>query len=149
MWKWKNENWYQMLWVPLWAWGCTGRQEDLQPGHGPSHVTKKWVRDRRSQHLCHGGKASQTSTGFMICTRTVLRVFCGVQQGAPGTAICAIPLFSGIAEKAFLCPDCMEPVEMEISEDGTRYTVNADQFSFRRTQKEPQMPPLRRSSGHR
>lgn len=32
--------------------------------------------------------------------------------------------------KGFLCPDCMEPVQMEISEDGTRYRTNADQFFF-------------------
>ncbi len=33
-------------------------------------------------------------------------------------------------KKGVLCPDCLEPVEMEISEDGTKYMVNADQFFF-------------------
>ena len=32
--------------------------------------------------------------------------------------------------RAFLCPDCNEVVTMEISEDGSRYTVPADQFFF-------------------
>ena len=45
---------------------------------------------------------------------------------------------------AFLCPDCMEPLVMEISDDGTKYTVPADQFFFQsETKKEPPLPQLR------
>ena len=33
-------------------------------------------------------------------------------------------------QRAFLCPDCNEVITMEISEDGSRYTVPADQFFF-------------------
>jgi hypothetical protein len=32
--------------------------------------------------------------------------------------------------KAFLCPDCYRSIEMDFSQDGTRYKVNADQFFF-------------------
>ena len=33
-------------------------------------------------------------------------------------------------KKGFLCPDCGEVLQMMISDDGTRYLVNADQFFF-------------------
>ncbi|MCL1835898.1 MAG: hypothetical protein FWG48_07010, partial [Oscillospiraceae bacterium] len=34
--------------------------------------------------------------------------------------------------KAFICPDCDSTVEMAISKDGSRYIVDADQFFFKR-----------------
>ena len=37
--------------------------------------------------------------------------------------------------RAFLCPDCDGVIEMEISEDGSRYTVPADQFFFQKEHK--------------
>ena len=37
--------------------------------------------------------------------------------------------------RAFLCPDCDGVIEMEISEDGSRETVPADQFFFQNEHK--------------
>ena len=33
-------------------------------------------------------------------------------------------------KRGYCCPDCGEPVQMSVSEDGVKYTVNADQFYF-------------------
>lgn len=43
--------------------------------------------------------------------------------------------------RAFLCPDCDAVIEMEISEDGTYYTVPADQFFFQREHKKNHVCP--------
>ena len=43
--------------------------------------------------------------------------------------------------RAFLCPDCDAVIEMEISEDGTRYAVPADQFFFQREHKKNHVCP--------
>lgn len=34
-------------------------------------------------------------------------------------------------QRAFLCPDCLQPIEKPFSQDGAHYMVNADQFFFR------------------
>jgi hypothetical protein len=39
-------------------------------------------------------------------------------------------------KKAFICPDCWSVVEMAISKDGSRYIVDADQFYFKRQNRE-------------
>ena len=43
--------------------------------------------------------------------------------------------------RAFLCPDCDAAIEMKISEDGTHYTVPADQFFFQREHKKNHVCP--------
>ena len=43
--------------------------------------------------------------------------------------------------RAFLCPDCDAVIEMDISEDGTHYTVPADQFFFQREHKKNHVCP--------
>lgn len=43
--------------------------------------------------------------------------------------------------RAFLCPDCDAVIEMDISEDGTHYTVPADQFFFQKEHKKNHICP--------
>lgn len=43
--------------------------------------------------------------------------------------------------RAFLCPDCDADIEMKISEDGTHYTVPADQFFFQKEHRKNHVCP--------
>lgn len=101
----------------------------------PSHVTRKWVREI--------GETLPDTYGMVVRSITDLnRLYQLYEQGDKSV----FAVFSkekardgymrypavtwNRRRKGFLCPDCMEPVQMEISEDGTRYRTNADQFFF-------------------
>ncbi len=101
----------------------------------PSHVTRKWVREI--------GETLPDTYGMVVRGITDLnRLYALYEQGDKSV----FAVFSkekardgymrypaviwSRRKKGFLCPDCMEPVQMEISDDGARYTVNADQFFF-------------------
>lgn len=101
----------------------------------PSHVTRKWVREI--------GETLPDTYGMVVRSITELnRLYQLYEQGDKSV----FAVFSkekardgymrypaviwNRRKKGFLCPDCMEPVQMEISEDGTRYMTNADQFFF-------------------
>ena len=101
----------------------------------PSHVTRKWVREI--------GETLPDTYGMVVRSITDLnRLYQMYEQGDKSV----FAVFSkekardgymrypavtwNRRRKGFLCPDCMEPVQMEVSEDGTRYTTNADQFFF-------------------
>ena len=101
----------------------------------PSHITRKWVREI--------GETLPNTYGMVVRSITDLnRLYQLYEQGDKSV----FAVFSkekardgymrypavtwNRRRKGFLCPDCMEPVQMEVSEDGTRYTTNADQFFF-------------------
>ena len=103
----------------------------------PSHITKKWVREI--------GETLPNTYAMVVKSITELERLYGMYQ-AGDKSVYAI--FS--KEKArdgymrypavtydrmaggFRCPDCGEVVQMTISDDGTKYEVNADQFYFQR-----------------
>lgn len=101
----------------------------------PSHVTRKWVREI--------GETLPNTYGMVVRSITDLnRLYQLYEQGDKSV----LAVFSkekardgymrypavtwNRRRKGFLCPDCLEPVQMEISEDGSRYMTNADQFFF-------------------
>lgn len=101
----------------------------------PSHVTRKWVREI--------GETLPNTYGMVVRSITDLdRLYQLYEQGDKSV----FAVFSkekardgymrypavtwNRRRKGFLCPDCMEPVQMEVSEDGTSYRTNADQFFF-------------------
>lgn len=101
----------------------------------PSHVTRKWVREI--------GETLPNTYGMVVRSITDLdRLYQMYEQGDKNV----FAVFSkekardgymrypaviwNRRKKGFLCPDCMQPVEMEISDDGSRYMTNADQFFF-------------------
>ncbi len=110
----------------------------LQPCHVPfSRHRQMGAGDRRNAagHLWHGGqKVSPTWIGSLTCTSAGIKTYTPFSvKSVPETVICAILPCYGAAERGFVCPDCLELIEMETSSDGTRYMVPSDQFSSRRS----------------
>ena len=112
-----------------------GRGKTFNLIMAPSHVTKKWVREI--------GETLPDTFAMVVKSITDLdRLYAAYQAGDKSV----YAVFS--KEKArdgymrypavtyhrrthsFRCPDCGEAVKMTISDDGTKYEVNADQFYF-------------------
>ena len=112
----------------------------------PSHVTKKWVREI--------GETLPDTYAMVVHNITDMnRLYSMYEQGDKSV----YAVFSkerardgymrypavrwNRRRRAFLCPDCDTAIEMEISEDGTRYTVPADQFFFLKEHKKNHVCP--------
>lgn len=112
-----------------------GRGKTFNLIMAPSHVTKKWVREI--------GETLPNTFAMVVKSITDLdRLYAAYQAGDKSV----YAVFS--KEKArdgymrypavtyhrrtrsFRCPDCGKAVQMSVSDDGTKYTVNADQFYF-------------------
>jgi len=106
----------------------------------PSHVTQKWVREI--------GETLPDTYGMVVRTiQDLNRLYAMYEKGDKSV----FAVFSkeqardgymrypavrwNRRRRAFLCPDCDGVIEMEISEDGSRYTVPADQFFFQKEHK--------------
>lgn len=106
----------------------------------PSHVTQKWVREI--------GETLPDTYGMVVRTiQDLNRLYAMYEEGDKSV----FAVFSKEQARdgymrypavrwnrrrhAFLCPDCDGVIEMEISEDGSRYTVPADQFFFQKEHK--------------
>ena len=101
----------------------------------PSHVTQKWVREI--------GETLPDTYAMVVRSITDLNRLYAMYEAGDKSVYAVLSKekardgymrYPAVTwnqrRKAFLCPDCLEPLEMEISEDGTRYKVNADQFFF-------------------
>nr|WP_325204340.1 helicase-related protein [uncultured Oscillibacter sp.] len=101
----------------------------------PSHVTKKWVREI----------AETLPDAYAYVVRSIndldrlyamyeagdKSVYAVLSKEKARDGYMRYPAVTwNRRQKAFLCPDCGKPLEMEISDDGSRYMVNADQFFF-------------------
>lgn len=112
----------------------------------PSHVTRKWVREI--------GETLPDTYAMVVHSITELdRLYALYEQGDKSV----YAVFSkerardgymrypavrwNERRRAFLCPDCDAVIEMKISEDGTHYTVPADQFFFQREHKKNHVCP--------
>mgnify|MGYP000001742675 FL=1 len=120
----------------LWASQKRGKKEkSFNLVMCPSHVTRKWVREI--------GETLPDTYGMVVHSIADLnRLYSMYEQGDKNV----YAVFSkerardgymrypavkwNKRQRAFLCPDCNEVITMEISEDGSRYTVPADQFFF-------------------
>lgn len=107
----------------------------------PSHVTQKWVREI--------GETLPDTYAMVVRSITDLNRLYAMYESGDKSVYAVLskekardgymryPAVTWNRRRnAFLCPDCLEPLEMEISEDGTRYKVNADQFFFQREHKQ-------------
>ncbi len=101
----------------------------------PSHITKKWVREI----------AETLPNTYAMVVRSITdlnRLYALYESGDKSVyavfskerARDGFMRYPAVRwnkrKKAFLCPDCCQPIETDISQDGTKYTVNADQFFF-------------------
>ncbi len=120
----------------MWA---AQKQSQRQKSFGlvmcPSHMTRKWVReigetlpDTFAMVVKSITDLNKLYALYEAGERNVYAVF-SKEKARDGYMRYPAVIWNQ-RKKGFLCPDCMEPVEMEISEDGTKYTVNADQFFF-------------------
>ena len=107
----------------------------------PSHVTQKWVREI--------GETLPDTYAMVVRSITDLNRLYAMYEAGDKSVYAVLSKekardgymrYPAVAwnrrRNAFLCPDCLEPLEMEISEDGTRYMVNADQFFFQTEHKQ-------------
>lgn len=101
----------------------------------PSHVTRKWVREISETLPETYGMVIHSISDlnrlydlYAQGDKSVFAVF-SKEKARDGYMRYPAVIWSR-RKKGFLCPDCLEPVEMEISDDGARYMVNADQFFF-------------------
>ncbi len=97
----------------------------------PSHVTQKWVREI--------GETLPDTYAMVVRSITDLNRLYAMYEAGDKSVYAVLSkekardgymrypaVVWNQRRNAFLCPDCLEPLEMEISEDGTRYMVNAD-----------------------
>ena len=101
----------------------------------PSHITKKWVREI--------GETLPDTYGMVVKSPAEFDRLYGMYASGDKSVYAIMSKekardgymrYPAVTwsnrQKGFLCPDCREPVQMEISDDGTKYFVNADQFFF-------------------
>ncbi len=103
----------------------------------PSHVTKKWVREIGETLPNTFAMVVKSITDFDRLYRAyeagdknVYAVF-SKEKARDGYMRYPAVTYDRMAG-GFRCPDCGEVVQMTISDDGTKYEVNADQFYFQR-----------------
>ncbi len=101
----------------------------------PSHSRKNG--SGRSENRCRirlasWYAASRSSTSSTPCMSAVTKASTRHLQGNGAGRVYEAPRSLERRKAAFVCPDCMKALEMPISRDGVRYTVNADQFWFHR-----------------
>lgn len=101
----------------------------------PSHVTRKWVReigetlpDTYAMVVHNISELDRLYEMYRQGDKSVFAVF-SKERARDGYMRYPVVTWNRRKE-GFLCPDCMEPVQMEISNDGAKYTVNANQFFF-------------------
>ena len=112
----------------------------------PSHVSRKWVREI--------GETLPNTYGMVVRSITDLNRLYGLYEQGDKSVFAVFskekardgymryPAVTWNRRKrAFLCPDCMEPIEMEVSDDGSRYMTNADQFFFQTEHKKNHQCP--------
>ena len=101
----------------------------------PSHVTRKWVReigetlpDTYAMAVRSIADLNRLYALYEAGDKSVFAVL-GKERARDGYMRYPAVTWNR-RQRAFLCPDCGKPVQMEFSEDGTKYLVNADQFFF-------------------
>lgn len=101
----------------------------------PSHVTQKWVREIGETLPDTFAMAVRSITDlnrlYAIYEAGDKSVYAILSKEKARDGYMRYPAVTWNRRKrAFLCPDCGEPLQMEVSDDGSRYMVNADQFFF-------------------
>ena len=112
----------------------------------PSHVTKKWVREIAETLPETYGMVVRSLSDldrlyemYEQGDKSVYAVF-SKEKARDGYMHYPAVVWNR-RRRAFLCPDCMSPIEMELSEDGVRYVANADQFFFQAEHKKNHICP--------
>ena len=107
----------------------------------PSHVTRKWVREI--------GETLPNTYAMVVRSITDLNRLYALYESGDKNVFAVLSkerardgymrypaVVWNRRQRAFLCPDCLQPVQRNYSEDGTKYWVNADQFFFQEENKQ-------------
>ena len=112
-----------------------GRGKTFNLIMAPSHVTGKWVREINETLPNTLAMVVRSITEFdrlyalyEAGDKNVYAVFS--KEKARDGYMRAPAVVYNRRKRGYCCPDCGEPVQMSVSEDGVKYTVNADQFYF-------------------
>ena len=127
-----------------------------QRGHGaeksfgivmcPSHVTRKWVREigetLPDTYAMVVHSITELDRLYALYEQDDKSVYAVFSKERARDGYMRYPAVRwNERRRAFLCPDCDAVIEMKISEDGTHYTVPADQFFFQREHKKNHVCP--------
>lgn len=103
----------------------------------PSHVTKKWVReitetlpDTKAVVVYSIADIDRVYRDFINGDESVY-IILSKERARDGYMKKPAVIYSD-SRKAYLCPWCYEPIEMDLIKDGCSYRVNADQFFFKK-----------------
>lgn len=103
----------------------------------PSHLTHKWVREieetipgARGRILHSISDAEAAFKEFRAENYTIYAIV-SKERARDGYSKKPAVYYNRI-KKGFICPCCYEKVMMELTDDGTKYLVDADQFFFRK-----------------
>lgn len=112
-----------------------GRLKTFNVVLSPSHVTKKWVRELEETlpntmaMVVHN--PTELDRLYALYEEGECSAYAIISKETARDGYMKMPAVRwNVRKQAFLCPDCMQPIEMEISDDGNHYMVNADQFFF-------------------
>lgn len=106
----------------------------------PSHITKKWVREI--------GETLPNTCAMVVKSITELERLYSLYEAGDKSVYAVFSKekardgymrYPAVTwddhQRAFLCPDCGKPIQMEFSDDGSRYWVNANPPFFLREHK--------------
>ena len=106
----------------------------------PSHITRKWVREI--------GETLPNTYAMVVKSITELERLYGMYQAGDKNVYAVFSkekardgymrypaIIWNQRRREFLCPDCGKPIQMEYSDDGSHYLVNADAKFFLREHK--------------
>jgi len=102
----------------------------------PSHVAKKWVREL--------AETLPETVGFIVRSPTELDKLFALYESGDKSVYAIISkemardgymkrpsVIWNERQKSFLCPNCLQPIEISVTEDGAAYYEKATQFLFR------------------
>ena len=107
----------------------------------PSHIKEKWVREIEET-------LPNTFAGIVNTITDLNRLYSFYEKGdrncyaiiskemARDGYMSMPAVIWSKRKRAFVCPDCGEIIQMTISNDGSKYIVDADQFYFKKQNKE-------------
>ena len=112
----------------------------------PSHVTRKWVREigetLPDTYAMVVHSITELDRLYALYERGDKSVYAVFSKERARDGYMRYPAVRwNERRRAFLCPDCDAVIEMDISEDGTHYTVPADQFFFQKEHKKNHICP--------
>ena len=106
----------------------------------PSHITKKWVREigetLPNTYAVVVKSITELERLYTIYKAEDKSVYAVFSKEKARDGYMRYPAVTWDSrQKAFLCPDCGKPVQMEYSDDGSRYLINANPPFFLREHK--------------